>query len=155
MDFDLTLAGYRCFAPDAPATLSFRDDVVAFVGVNNSGKSTLLRAVYELRSTFKALLDSEQFKNALTGNVGFNPPAEIGDPDGIYWHFGQTDIQVELVLRTRSGAISQKLGITIARKYRRVSLTLYDVDGKPVPQDGNWNFSNNVPFKQGFNLGLS
>ena len=128
---------------------------MSLVGVNNSGKSTLLRSVYELRSTFKTLLDPEQFKNAVMGNVGFNLPAEIGDPDGIFWHFGQTNIQVELAIRTSSGAVSQRLGIAIGRKYRQVLLTLYGVDGRPAPGDGKWSFNNNVPSKPGFNLGRS
>lgn len=56
MEFDmdaigkLTLRNYRCFDWDNPVTLEFGDGFTAIVGPNNSGKSTALRALYELRS---------------------------------------------------------------------------------------------------------
>ncbi len=49
MDFDLKLYGYRCFPPShPPTTIQFRNDIVALVGINNSGKSALLKSIFEL-----------------------------------------------------------------------------------------------------------
>jgi len=43
---------YRCFTDSHPARVSLGRQLVAFIGVNNSGKSTLLRSFYELRQLF-------------------------------------------------------------------------------------------------------
>lgn len=51
----LTLRNYRCFDWNNPAVLEFGNGFAAFVGANNSGKSTALRAVYELRNLFANL----------------------------------------------------------------------------------------------------
>lgn len=48
----LTLRNYRCFDWDNPAVLEFGGGFTAFVGTNNSGKSTALRSIYELRPMF-------------------------------------------------------------------------------------------------------
>ena len=47
MDAELTLKNYRCFSDESPARFSLRRGFTAFVGVNNSGKSSLLRFFYE------------------------------------------------------------------------------------------------------------
>lgn len=49
----LTLRNYRCFDWNNPAELEFGDGFTAFVGSNNSGKSTALRSIYELRNMFQ------------------------------------------------------------------------------------------------------
>ena len=55
MQGKLTLRNYRCFDWDNPAVLEFGDGFTAFVGSNNSGKSTALRSIYELRSMLQAV----------------------------------------------------------------------------------------------------
>ena len=54
MDVELHLRNYRCFG-DAPVSIRIADGFTALVGTNNSGKSSLLRAPYELRGLFNAL----------------------------------------------------------------------------------------------------
>lgn len=44
----MTVRNYRCFAQDG-ATLSLRHEFTGIVGLNNSGKSTILRVLYEIR----------------------------------------------------------------------------------------------------------
>lgn len=46
---EITLQNYRAFALDAPITFYIEEGISFFVGVNNVGKSALLRAFYELR----------------------------------------------------------------------------------------------------------
>jgi energy-coupling factor transporter ATP-binding protein EcfA2 len=154
MDIDVTLKGYRCFAPESPAVVTFRGDIVSLVGINNSGKSTLLKAFYELRPTLSSLLDREQWKMAVTGTINFNVPQDAGDANGMFWHFGKSDIEIEIVLPNhRASDANWKQLITIRRPDRRVSITLYDVDGAPVPQFGAWNFTKGDAQKSGFILG--
>jgi hypothetical protein len=54
IDIELRLRNYRCFG-DEPVSICFTDGFTALVGTNNSGKSSLLRMPYELRSLFSLL----------------------------------------------------------------------------------------------------
>ena len=55
MDVLLTLKNYRCFEDKHPASFRLSTGFTSFVGVNNSGKSTLLKFFYEFRSLFRLL----------------------------------------------------------------------------------------------------
>ncbi len=58
MEIDLTIKNYRCFVPDV--TLRLRPGFTAFVGVNNSGKSAILRLLYEFRPLLQQLTDGDK-----------------------------------------------------------------------------------------------
>ena len=47
MNIDLTIKNYRCFSRIVPAHLKLKAGIVALVGTNNSGTSSLLRFFYE------------------------------------------------------------------------------------------------------------
>ncbi len=55
MEIDLTLKNYRAFSDRMPARISIRPGFTAFVGVNNAGKSSLLKFFYEFRPMFEVL----------------------------------------------------------------------------------------------------
>ena len=48
----IRISNYRCFPDHQPATIELTDGDTAFVGTNNSGKSTLMRFFYEFRDLF-------------------------------------------------------------------------------------------------------
>ncbi len=95
---ELTLRNYRCFGPE-PVTLAIRDGFTGLVGLNNGGKSTLLRVLYELRPLFSEAYVSD----ALTGTWQarwFEPQyAAAGER---IWR-ARTDTPVEIGLRVHSG----------------------------------------------------
>ena len=70
MPLDMTIKNYRCFSDSDPVPISIRDGFTAFVGVNNSGKSSLLKFFYELRDLFLHLSKHENL--AVASNGGFN-----------------------------------------------------------------------------------
>jgi ABC-type cobalamin/Fe3+-siderophores transport system ATPase subunit len=51
----ITLRNYRGYTSDSPAEFTLGPGFSAFVGRNNAGKSTCLRAIYELREAFQHL----------------------------------------------------------------------------------------------------
>jgi AAA15 family ATPase/GTPase len=74
MDAEITIRNYRCFTSERPVKLLLRTGETAFVGVNNSGKSTLLRFFFELRDLFARLAQNPaELNNAIKGSwVSFN-----------------------------------------------------------------------------------
>lgn len=54
LDIEVSIRNYRCFG-DEPARIRIADGFTALVGTNNSGKSSLLRLPFELRSLFSGL----------------------------------------------------------------------------------------------------
>lgn len=50
---EIKLSNYRCFEDGHPVTFDFSPGFTAFVGPNNSGKSALIRSLYELRTLFE------------------------------------------------------------------------------------------------------
>src|SRR2546430_17725664 len=66
---DITIKNYRCFPQSRPARLTIGPGVTAFLGVNNSGKSSLLRLFFELRNLFGYLSNANgNLLAALRGN---------------------------------------------------------------------------------------
>ena len=55
MEILVTIKNYRCFPDHIPARISFRPGFTALIGINNSGKSALLKFFYEARDLFKLL----------------------------------------------------------------------------------------------------
>jgi ABC-type Mn2+/Zn2+ transport system ATPase subunit/5S rRNA maturation endonuclease (ribonuclease M5) len=64
----LEIKNYRCFADDHPVRIDIREGAIAFVGVNNAGKSTLLRMLFELRTLFARVSEGQPLQPALNGN---------------------------------------------------------------------------------------
>jgi len=95
---DLIIKNYRCFPDSHPARISIRKGFTAFVGVNNSGKSSLLKFFYEFRGLFMTLQQSPgQFVSALTGSrPGFSPAPSIYDPNEIFSNANDRDLEAEL-----------------------------------------------------------
>jgi predicted ATPase len=75
---------YRCFSDKRPGILEIRPGFTAFVGPNNSGKSTLLRAIRELKGVFGAIADPNTLTALLRGdNIGF-AYQDVEDPDELF-----------------------------------------------------------------------
>jgi hypothetical protein len=68
MTIDLVLKNYRCFPDRLPTALRIQPGMTALVGKNNSGKSSVLKFLYEFRDLFRLLsTPSGNFRDALGG----------------------------------------------------------------------------------------
>jgi ABC-type cobalamin/Fe3+-siderophores transport system ATPase subunit len=98
MKIDITLRNYRAFDDAHPARWTLDDGFRAFVGVNNSGKSSLLRFFYEVRSSFQILLNLTHGpnQNALKGlgnTVGFGG---VADHSEVFCNRNNRDMTAEI-----------------------------------------------------------
>jgi len=123
-NFDLTVKNYRCFPYNKPVHISMRDGFTAFVGVNNSGKSSLLKMFYELRNLFSELISSKnKFLSALIDTKGtpFTPANTIQDINEIFCNANSRDISIEIKVNTglnikpREGVLPEIIVFTIGR----------------------------------------
>lgn len=82
----LELKNFRAFDDQKPACWELTDGFVAFVGVNNSGKSSLLRFFHEARNVFTAFAEPSNNRGAteamFSGNrpeIGFQSVADVAE----------------------------------------------------------------------------
>lgn len=131
----LTLRNYRCFDWEHPAILEFGDGFTAFVGSNNSGKSTALRSIYELRNifqvAFQALSANQNFRYS-SQPLGTSDVAEIAnDSDPTRFQFS-----VAIPDSSRPKIETQLLAIEVLFEYEIRSQTLSPKRVRTVDNQG-------------------
>lgn len=90
----ITLKNYRCFSDDYPANFILDDGFTAFIGINNAGKSAILKAFYEMKgflgnfTSANGTLES-LFRGGKIG-VSFN---DVQDPLEIFHNKNDRGIQ--------------------------------------------------------------
>lgn len=100
MEINLSIDNYRCFPAGKPVRIKLKKGFSAFVGVNNAGKSSLLKFFYELRPIFEPLGKDVNAPSGLWGGGtrGYAPVPEISDPDEMFFNGNRADIQIEITL---------------------------------------------------------
>src|SRR6266699_782491 len=106
MEIELTIKNYRCFSDEKPARILIKPGFTAFLGINNSGKSSLLRFFYEFRNLFNILsstnivytsneLQRTALVNSLYGGYqNFTFPDEIMDKEEVFCNANNRDLLI-------------------------------------------------------------
>ncbi len=96
MKVDITLKNYRCFSQEFPARFSLHDGFTSFIGVNNSGKSSLLKFFYEFRNLFENMSSSGNINTLLQNRPisGFHP--KVQDIEEVFCDANNQDIEIEI-----------------------------------------------------------
>ena len=94
MKVGIRIKNLRCFTDSQPVHFVLQDGFTAFIGVNNSGKSTLLRMFFELRSLFQNLY--YQLAAALNHDQNFPLPQQVLDPSEIFNNTNSRDLEIDL-----------------------------------------------------------
>lgn len=90
MRVTLTIKNYRCFVQ--PATIEIGKGFTSFVGVNNAGKSTIMRFLLEFRPIFQVIGETGNFVNALRSSAGFEP-LHVLDKEEIFSNLNENPIE--------------------------------------------------------------
>jgi len=109
MDIELTIKNYRCFSDAKPARIIIKQGFTAFLGINNSGKSSLLKFFYEFRDLFgrlsgPGLITSNpvQMTSLVAGLNGqsqnFYIPPEIVDHEEVFCNLNNRNLTVQIQL---------------------------------------------------------
>ena len=97
MQVEITIKNYRCFPDSNPAKILLQKGFTSFVGVNNSGKSTLLKFFYEFRHIFQMLSSPTTVPRVLNGRFkGFNLPSSISDVEELFCNANNRDLEIQI-----------------------------------------------------------
>lgn len=96
----ITLRNYRAFDDTKPVEWSLDDDFRAFVGVNNSGKSSLLRFFHEARPALQVLraLGNGSNQAMVQGRPHVPGFASVADHQEVFCNRNTRDMTVEFAL---------------------------------------------------------
>jgi hypothetical protein len=114
---------------DEPAEFSLKNGVTAFVGANNSGRSTILRFFFEFRPLFIGIADTNGIMSALGEGAGFSSlPPTICDLQQLFYKGNERDLVMEIhATDAETGTYSKQIVLTFDRNTGRAKLSLQDL----------------------------
>ena len=137
MDINVSIENYRCFPTGNPASLNLTKGFSAFVGVNNSGKSSLLKFFYEMRPAFTAIGTNtnviQQLFNGGKSQIEVAP--EILDRDEMFFNGNHDNIQIEVTLKSipaQTREIITKASIQILRTESAFTAKFFNAEGSEI-----------------------
>jgi len=98
MPWQITLRNYRCFTDSEPTSFILESGVTAFLGANNSGKSSIIRFFYEFRDLFRRIsTDMDTLRSAANQTtISFGLPPEVPDVAELFCNTNQRSMILEV-----------------------------------------------------------
>jgi hypothetical protein len=94
----ISVKNYRPFEDRDPARISIGPGFTAFIGPNNSGKSSFLKLFYELRNVWTMLSEPTNYRNLLKDQAFGVSLVGVDDPAEILTNLNDRPITIELSL---------------------------------------------------------
>ena len=173
MEIELTIKNYRCFSDEKPARILIKPGFTAFLGINNSGKSSLLKFFYEFRNLFQQLSETGiiTFANdmktiRLVGGLKSQPqnfgfPGEIVDQEEVFCNLNDRNLSIQIRLIPTSATkqmtpiMLERLDIIVQRGSPSWTSKLY-VENREVPTENlNWGDNNHLSIATDLAVDLS
>jgi ABC-type phosphate transport system ATPase subunit len=121
--FTITLKNYRCFSETAPASIDVTPGFTAFIGTNNSGKSSYLRFFHEFRALFQMLQHSNQFVH--NTQISFQL-LHVEDWLEIFNNTNEHDLTIEIAYTNSNPNDVSKIRLTLERNnYNTAKLQIW------------------------------
>jgi AAA15 family ATPase/GTPase len=137
VEIDLVIKNYRCF--QKPARITLRRGFTAFVGVNNSGKSSLLKFFFEFRNLFAVLGGSPgALRDALKETSGPVNLIGVQDVKEVFNDSNTRNIEIELWFSVHSAVdqpVPSRLLITVFRDTLNWTAKLYCRNNSSSPTE--------------------
>lgn len=90
----ITIKNYRCFTDFKPARFTLKNGLTSFIGVNNVGKSSLLKFFYEFRYLFNIGFINKTINKKEKQPLQF--PQEVKDSQEVFCNLNDRPLTVEL-----------------------------------------------------------
>lgn len=127
----IKIKNYRCFSDSKPAKFSLKNGFTSFIGVNNSGKSSLLRFFYEFRNLFEELKEPSTLSRALIEKASFRYAPSITDKNEVFSNINDRDLEIQFRFEDieNNQSIPKFVDITIPRGSNSFSAKIYLGEG--------------------------
>lgn len=152
----IRIQNYRCFV--APAEVEFHSGLTAFLGVNNAGKSALIRFLVEFRSLFQIMRDDRaQMDAALRAAARPIEIQHVLDPEEAFNNLNSRPIDISIEFNNPDGISDSAIdgvNITVQRN-RQWSMKIFQ-NGQRIGQLGvtEWRPDGYTVFQGGATLNL-
>lgn len=93
----ITAKNYRCYSEKNPLRIVFAEGITSIVGVNNAGKSTIFRLIYELRNLWE-MLSRKDISLLRNPNNAINISLSLAEPFKIFCEQNNNELSVEICL---------------------------------------------------------
>jgi len=146
MNIELTIKNYRCFPDEKPVRLVLANGFTALLGINNSGKSSLLKFFYEFRSLFNTFASPlGNHGAALQGTAQDFALTGVFDIAEVFSNANSRDIELQLDLSDLPKSegdfqVVDRMVLRIPRGTTKYLLELY-VQGKHQELKSQTSFS--------------
>jgi predicted ATPase len=148
MQIQLTIKNYRCFPDETPLRFDLTQGFTAFVGANNSGKSSLLRLFYEIRALFSQLTNINQLVVLSRGQPqGFPFAPSVTDANDFFSNVNGRDAEINFEFSPPQPMPEQflhRVGLTLARSTKTYSARFVGSYGPLQPHENNNYISNTL-----------
>lgn len=137
----ITLRNYRAFDDSKPVEWALTDDFRAFVGINNAGKSSLLRVFYEIRQALDVISGNHgNARNMVIGQPEGINFRGVADPNEVFCNRNQRDMSIQFAIEAPSVTEAEteptSVTFTWGRNTGQVTVT-YVVGTTPAIPNGN------------------
>ncbi len=138
----ITCRNYRCFPDSSPLCFDLRPGISAFVGVNNSGKSSILKFFYEFRELWRALSNMNNILDPLNHRVTGTSITGVSDTQEIFSNENNRDITITFDVIPEDDEFANwlfvdRLGVTLSRESLGFTLDLW-LNGKKISADASF-----------------
>ena len=148
MEAELTIKNYRCFEDSEPLRFIIRPGFTAFIGPNNSGKSSILKFMYEFRPLWSLLSGpTPQLSSGLSNHIGFTPSG-VHDWTEVYCNHNERDIEIEFgfpAWKPKRDDVQPvtRIAMALPRSGNRCTVSIFASEGKLETKGANVNFQEN------------
>jgi AAA15 family ATPase/GTPase len=140
MKVKITLKNYRCFEDTSPAVFELDKGFTSFVGVNNAGKSALIKFFYEFKNIWQTLSNLSLIAECLEREVMTVDYNGIHDVEEIFCNTNNRDLFVRIeLLETLFNSELKTIELYISRSNpTQAKLNLFGANNKKAQKYANY-----------------
>jgi predicted ATPase len=138
MKLDIEIKNYRCFPDNHPVRLTLQNRFVSLVGMNNAGKSSVLRFLHEFHDGLSLWSGpTGNFISALTNGPQHITFRGVSDQSEVFSDTNERNLTVSFELHLESeGEYPAPSKLTIEVDRSGNATAVFDLGGNPLRRDG-------------------
>ncbi len=135
MEIDITFKNYRCFSDQKPLKITLENGLIAFIGPNNSGKTSVLKFFYEFRQHFMSALNFHDNPIKLPNRLNGIELNGVIDRNEIFHDLNRRELEINLVfkdIKSENKDFINSLSFVLDRNRIYDTTIYYGIDGERI-----------------------